>query len=240
MINIIHIADRFSVVSLPSNSGDWCNAGASTSLGHYSSWLERTIEYLDASFTETVTDELDVKIKTKDQKKNVLVVDDEGVSQEDADEDNSCSADPCGDHAQCWNGDGSSYLCTCKPDYPHGNPYIGCAKCQYDNQCGPGQECRDQECVEIGEQGANGAADGYHVPPEYVQVAGEQYFISDKPMSWTHAQTSCMSREGNFFHILIKNEYKIYIPCAKLGSCRCLKIKSIKYILRPWYPSTLQ
>ena len=69
-----------------------------------------------------------------------------------------------------------------------------------------------------GEEGAGGAADGYHVPPEYVQVAGEQYFISDKPMSWTHAQTSCMSREGDFFHILIKKEYKMYILDANVGS----------------------
>ena len=41
----------------------------------------------------------------------------------DNEENNSCSTEPCGSHALCWNGDGASYLCTCQPDHPHGNTY---------------------------------------------------------------------------------------------------------------------
>ena len=39
------------------------------------------------------------------------------------------------------------------------------------------------------------------VPPEYVAVAGEQYYISERPLSWSQAQYNCMSREGEGTHI---------------------------------------
>ena len=42
------------------------------------------------------------------------------------------------------------------------------------------------------------------VPPEYVSVAGEQYYISERPLSWSQAQYNCMSREGEDTHNIYK------------------------------------
>ena len=204
---IKNISDRYHVVSLPVNSGEWCNAGASTNLETYSSWIQRTIEYLDSSFADTVTDDIQTRVK---QIKQTAVVVKEQVEDE-VDKDNTCSSNPCGAHALCWNGDGSSYLCTCMPDYPHGNPYIGCGKCQYDSQCGAGQQCKDQECEANNGVSGDGVLDaGYQVPPEYVQVAGEQYYISQKPMSWSQAQYNCMSREGERTMIFFSHPIKYF------------------------------
>ena len=186
------------MVSLPSSGAEWCNAGASTNLDHYKDWLRRTIEYLDSSFGKTITDnkEFNPRKETVDLKETAVSA---AVTADDveleAEENNSCSSEPCGDHALCWNGEGSSYLCTCMPDYPHGNPYLAgvCGKCQYDTHCRGGEVCSDQECV-----GAGAGADtqGHPVPPEYVGVAGERYYISQAAKSWSQAQYDCMSREG--------------------------------------------
>ena len=124
-------ADRYQVVSLPSSSTEWCNAGASTNLDHYKDWLSRTIEYLDSSFSKTITNIKEKEIKPRKQeavkpKKEETAVTEEATAtdddnEEDVEENNSCSTEPCGSHALCWNGDGASYLCTCQPDHPHGN-----------------------------------------------------------------------------------------------------------------------
>ena len=49
------------------------------------------------------------------------------------------------------------------------------------------------------------------VPPEYVSVAGEQYYISERPLSWSQAQYNCMSREGEDTHNIYKMHEDIYI-----------------------------
>jgi len=198
-------SDRYQVVSLPSSGAEWCNAGASTNLDHYKDWLRRTIEYLDSSFGKTITD-----IKEVNPRKETVVVKETAASaavtaddvELEDEENNSCSSEPCGDHALCWNGEGSSYLCTCMPDYPHGNPYLagGCGKCQYDTHCRGGEVCSDQECVGAG-AGADTQAAGHPVPPEYVGVAGERYYISQAAKSWSQAQYDCMSREGHLIEL---------------------------------------
>ena len=78
-----------------------------------------------------------------------------------------------------------------------GNPYLapGCGKCQYDTHCSQGEVCSDQECVPSS-QGADTDNGGHPVPPEYVGVAGERYYISQAARSWSQAQYDCMSREG--------------------------------------------
>ena len=121
-------ADRYHVVSLPSSSTEWCNAGASTNLDHYKDWLRRTIEYLDSSFSKTITNIKEKEIKprketVKPRKEQTAVIEATAADDEEVEENNSCSTDPCGSHALCWNGDGASYLCTCQPDHPHGNLY---------------------------------------------------------------------------------------------------------------------
>ena len=105
---------RYHVASLPVASGDWCAAGASTSLAAHRGWIQRTIEYLDSSYADTVTDilERDAAAETEQQQQE---------EEEEEEENNTCAKNPCGAHALCWNGDGNSYLCTCAPEYPHGN-----------------------------------------------------------------------------------------------------------------------
>ena len=49
------------------------------------------------------------------------------------------------------------------------------------------------------------------MPPEYVSVAGEQYYISERPLSWSQAQYNCMSREGEDTHNIYKMHEDIYI-----------------------------
>ena len=167
------------MVSLPTAGSDWCNAGATTSLAHYAGWLQRTIQYLDPSFANEVTDHRDA-------------VAEESRTAITEDEDNNCSSSPCGDNALCWNGDGSTFLCTCQSEFPHGNPYTGtCAKCQYDSHCAPGQQCQDLQCVGVEEE-----EQGHPVPADYLQVGGEHYYISTKPLSWSLAQYACMNKEG--------------------------------------------
>jgi len=140
-------SERYHVTSLPTGGSDWCNSGATTNLAHYAGWLQRTIQYLDPSFVTTVTDHADAVEETR------------RLVTEDKDEDNNCSSSPCGDKALCWNGEGSSFLCTCQSEFPHGNPYTGsCAKCQYDSHCGPGQKCEEQQCVAGGPEGASVSA----------------------------------------------------------------------------------
>lgn len=148
-----------------------------TNIGHYADWILRTVQYLDTSYTDTVTDKV------------------EQVNAVDRVEDtNPCSAQPCGENALCWNGEGTSYLCTCMSQYPHGNPYNGCAVCQYDNHCDQGEQCQAGQCVDTGLSSGGEAA--YRAPPEYVSVGGEQYYVSTKPSSWSQAQYDCMNREG--------------------------------------------
>ena len=165
------------MASLPTAGSDWCNAGATTNLAHYAVWLQRTIQYLDPSISSKVTDHTDAVQK----------------NTQSEEEDNNCSSNPCGKNSLCWNGEGSSFLCTCESEFPHGNPYTqpGCGKCQYDTQCGSGEQCQEQQCVQSGEEEEN-----HPVPPEYVLVGGENYYISDRPLSWSLAQYSCMNREG--------------------------------------------
>ena len=177
------ITERYHVTSLPTGGSDWCNSGATTNLAHYAGWLQRTIQYLDPSFVTTVTDHADAVEETR------------RLVTEDKDEDNNCSSSPCGDKALCWNGEGSSFLCTCQSEFPHGNPYTGsCAKCQYDSHCGPGQKCEEQQCVAGGAEGG----ESHPVPPDYMKVDGQFYYISDKPLSWSLAQYGCMNKEGEF------------------------------------------
>ena len=104
---------RYHVASLPVASGDWCAAGASTSLAAHRGWIQRTIEYLDSSYADTVTDILERDAAAETEQQQLQEVEEE--------ENNTCSKNPCGVHALCWNGDGNSYLCTCAPEYPHGN-----------------------------------------------------------------------------------------------------------------------
>ena len=77
-----NISDRYHVVSLPVNSGEWCNAGASTNLETYSPWIQRTIEYLDSSYADTVTD--DIQTRVKQIKQTAVVV----KEQEDDEREN--------------------------------------------------------------------------------------------------------------------------------------------------------
>ena len=78
-------------------------------------------------------------------------------------------------------------------------------------QCGAGQQCKDQECEANNGVSGDGVLDaGYQVPPEYVQVAGEQYYISQKPMSWSQAQYNCMSREGERTMIFFSHPIKYF------------------------------
>ena len=44
--------------------------------------------------------------------------------------------------------------------------------------------------------------EGEHpVPPDYVQVGGQHFYISDKPLSWSLAQYSCMNKEGHLIEL---------------------------------------
>ena len=171
------VSDRYQVVGLPSSSSDWCRAGVSTNIAHHTDWILRTVEYLDSEFTSAVTDNTD------------------DAADNDDEEHNPCSSDPCGQHALCWNGEGDNYLCTCMSEFPHGNPYVGCGECQYDSHCaGQRAQCVDQQCVVTA---APDSAAGYQAPPEYVSVAGHQYYVSTRSLSWSQAQYDCMNREGN-------------------------------------------
>ena len=100
-------AAQWRVTGLPAGDRDWCRAGATTSLASHRAWLARTIEYLDSNYQDT-TQQLEMEDKPE---------------EEEEVERNNCSTDPCGSNAQCWNGEGEAFLCTCQPDFPHGNPY---------------------------------------------------------------------------------------------------------------------
>jgi len=117
---------QYQIVGLPTNSEEWCLAGAYTSLVTYQTWLVKTISYLDNDNLET--------------KKETI----QDLAEEEV---NPCSSSPCGPNASCWDGDGESFLCTCDKEFPQGNPYIKCSKCVYDNHCSTGEICRQDNCV---------------------------------------------------------------------------------------------
>ena len=187
------------VTSLPLAGSTACNNGASTSLAVYSSWLVKTLEYLDTDYmpkhteVESVLKESTTEDSRKapGQKEERLTtskteeVDDLDVPEEE-EEDNSCSSSPCGDQASCWNGDGRSFLCTCDSSHPHGNPYEKCVKCVYDSHCPGNGSCEEEQCVGSSSQGPQG----------FIQVGERWYLISQDRLAWAQAQYSCMNMQG--------------------------------------------
>jgi len=164
---------QYQIVGLPTDSEDWCLAGAHTSLVTYQNWLNKTIAYLDINSLGTKREPIQDP------------VDDEDV--------NSCSSLPCGPNASCWNGDGDSFLCTCDKEFPQGNPYIKCAKCLYDYHCPTGRKCQQDKCMEDFEQG----------PEDFVQIGESYYFISDGKLEWPKAQFDCMNRNGHLLELSV-------------------------------------
>jgi len=171
---------QYQVVGLPTDNPDWCQAGAHTSLTTYQSWLIKTISYLDVD--SLVTDNTDP----------VLEVEVEQLKEEEEEEEaNSCSSSPCGPNASCWNGDGSSFLCTCDEEFPQGNPYTKCVKCLYDNHCSTGQTCQQEHCVGDREEG----------PDDFIQIGSNYYLISEEKLAWPQAQYTCMNKKGHLVEL---------------------------------------
>jgi len=170
---------NFQLHGLPTQSDQWCNVGANTRLFEYRSWLEKTIEYLDADFVSLEADTVED--------------DSEQAVESIPSEDNACASSPCGQHASCWNGQAGTFLCTCNSNqHPKGNPYKKCVKCVYDNDCPNGQQCQEEECI-----GRNG-----NIPEEYTQVGNSYYIISEEELPWLQAQYYCMNREGHLIELV--------------------------------------
>ena len=159
-------------MSLPTSGSSWCNVGASTPISTFSPWLVKTLQYLDNDYSPEDT-EVDIKIE---EKVEMLKVEDNNTEEEElkeektdsktslekekaedeTEEENSCSSDPCGANASCWNGDGGSFLCTCDSGFPHGNPYNKCVKCLYDSHCPGNSSCVEDQCIGSSAQGPEG------------------------------------------------------------------------------------
>jgi len=196
---------QFQVVSLPMSGSTACNDGASINLAVYSSWLVKTLQYLDTDYMPKHTDVQSVLIEsTTEDSKNVLgqkeerpttpkteEVDDLNEPEEE-EEDNSCTSSPCGDHASCWNGDGQSFLCTCDSSHPQGNPYEKCVKCVYDSHCSGNGSCVEEQCV--GQSSSLG-------PQGFVQVGKKFYQFSQEMLAWPQAQYSCMNMQGRLVEL---------------------------------------
>jgi len=180
---------QFQVVSLPTNGAEWCTAGASTRLATYTSWLVRTIEYLDTDYTGATTKFELQNFNNKQQKK--IEKKKEKVKAEPQEEEDSCSSNPCGENASCWNGDGISFLCTCDNDFPHGNPYKKCVKCVYDIHCPGDGVCQNDQCVGASSKGPDG----------FVQVGKQRYLISEEQLAWPQAQYTCMNKQGHLVEL---------------------------------------
>ena len=146
--------------------------GASTSISKFSPWLVKTLKYLDTDYSPEDT-EVDTKVedkvemlkvedknteegKLKEEKTDSKTSLDKEKAEDETEEENSCSSDPCGANASCWNGDGGSFLCTCDTGFPHGNPYNKCVKCLYDSHCPGDSSCVEDQCVGSSAQGPEG------------------------------------------------------------------------------------
>jgi secreted trypsin-like serine protease len=173
--------DQVQVLGFPSSSGQWCNQGAYTRVQQYKSWLQKTIDYLDADFVSLEADtvvELDIE------------------KLETIPETGGCASKPCGSEASCWAGQAGSFLCTCSSrDKPKGNPYIKCLECVYDNDCPDGQSCKNEKC--------GGRND--KVPQDFIQLGNDYYLISEEEMSWLQAQYDCMNRQGHLIELSENN-----------------------------------
>ena len=87
-------------------------------------------------------------------------------------------------------------MCTCDYDHPHGNPYYGCAECNYDTQCnedkaeGP-KKCINDKCVE---EGFVEPA----VPEDFFEAEdGDYFYVSEAELPWAQAQYECLARKGH-------------------------------------------
>jgi len=173
---------QFQVVSLPTSGAEWCTAGASTRLEAYTPWLVKTIEYLDSDYTGSNIETTPAPV-TEDS----LPI----LQTHEEVEDNSCSRDPCGENASCWNGDGASFLCTCDSDFPHGNPYNKCVKCVYDKHCPGNSTCEEEQCVgPVSKE-----------PEGFIRVGEHLYFISKDQLAWAQAQYTCMNKQGHLVEL---------------------------------------
>merc|ERR1719234_1121507 len=47
---------QFQLVSLPTSGSDWCNVGASTPISTFSTWLVKTLQYLDTDYSPADTE----------------------------------------------------------------------------------------------------------------------------------------------------------------------------------------
>lgn len=183
------LSGQFQVVGLPTNSPEWCQAGAHTRLALYQPWLMRTISYLDKDSLESISPSTNSRGQVLVGVKQLHQEEREGEEEEE--EDNSCSSSPCGENASCWNGDGASFLCTCDEQFPKGNPYIKCVKCLYDSHCGTGQTCKQELCVGDKQEG----------PEDFVKVGDSYYLISEDKLAWPQAQYTCMNKEGHLVEL---------------------------------------
>jgi hypothetical protein len=116
--------------------------------------IEEKVQLLKVDESKTEEEKTDSKTSLENEKEDTT------------EEENSCSSDPCGANASCWNGDGRSFLCTCDTGFPHGNPYNKCVKCLYDSHCPGDSSCVEDQCVGSSSQGPDG----------FVQVSSWTYF----------------------------------------------------------------
>ncbi|XP_023334631.1 uncharacterized protein LOC111706097, partial [Eurytemora carolleeae] len=170
----------YELTGLPGSSSSWCTAGAYTRVAHYSSWIQKTMAYLDSDYVSLEAD---------------IVENDE--DQAEGEGEFACANDPCGEGASCWNGQEGSFLCTCDTkSLPKGNPYRKCVQCVYTNDCPSGQECKDEKCTGQDEK----------VPDEFVQVGNNYYIISDDSLPWLQAQYYCMNKQGHLVELVNKQK----------------------------------
>lgn len=136
------------IVGLEAGRDNWCHAGALTRIAKYVSWIRDTVEYLDGTSLQSVTDN--------------------DENEEDENESNTpCSSNPCGSRAVCWDTK-TNFMCTCDENYPEGNPYFSCHECLYDEHCkSKGGKCIEKTCRQERDP---------DVPFEYSQVSLGIYF----------------------------------------------------------------